>query len=158
MSFMVSITRGTMAMDADKARALKEGYDLVKPRVRAFVTLFYGRLFAAKPELRVMFPASLSFQKEHVARALAMIATHADTLHEIGPHLREIGDRHSCYGVNSEDVTLFRRVLLDTFFLFLPAHWTTDMAEAWEEALEFVESQMIDAMPRGADRAARWAA
>jgi nitric oxide dioxygenase len=51
---------------------VRTSFALVVPIQDAIAALFYDRLFAARPELRRLFPADLSGQKQ---KLMALLAT-----------------------------------------------------------------------------------
>jgi NAD(P)H-flavin reductase len=93
----------------------------------AAMTYFYGRLFAAHPEVRTMFPPAMAAQRRRFYRALCRIA--AGT-HDPGPrldaYLAELGRVHRKFGVRREHYEAFAEALEATFRRYPPdgGRWT----------------------------------
>jgi NAD(P)H-flavin reductase len=93
----------------------------------AAMTYFYGRLFAAYPEVRTMFPPAMAAQRRRFYHALCRIA---GGTHDPGPrldaYLAELGRVHRKFGVRQEHFEGFAEALDATFRRFPPdgARWT----------------------------------
>ncbi|HEY1699994.1 MAG TPA: globin domain-containing protein [Trebonia sp.] len=91
------------------------------------MTYFYGRLFAAHPEVRTMFPPAMAAQRRRLYHTLCRIA--AGT-HDPGPrldaYLAELGRVHRKFGVRQEHYEAFAEALDATFRRHPPdgARWT----------------------------------
>lgn len=83
------------------------------------MTYFYGRLFAAEPEISAMFPAAMDDQRHRFYRALhRMVVTRDDALDD---YLAELGRAHRKFGVRGEHYTAFRTALLAAADRFTPS-------------------------------------
>jgi len=134
------------------------------------MTYFYGRLFAAEPEISAMFPAAMDGQRHRFYRALQQIAvTEDDGLDEF---LAELGRAHRKFGVRTEHYAAFRAALLATAYRFTPPApaapeaGTADEAggedgeraalEAWLAAFDHAAEVMAQAAEEEAARAPAW--
>ena len=82
------------------------------------MTYFYGRLFAAEPEISAMFPAAMDGQRHRFYRALyRIVVTHDDGLDD---YLAELGRAHRKFGVRERHYEAFRTALLAAAYRFTP--------------------------------------
>ena len=133
--------------------AALERYDVVwfrlAPRIDAFTTAFYDRLFLREPAVRRLFPANLREQRLKLADALELAVRSLG--HQIGlvPLLESLGEKHAAYGVTEAHFTLVGEVLIATLERFEGEHWTEATAAAWARAY----AEIASAMQRGLRRA-----
>lgn len=112
------------------------------------MTYFYGRLFAAEPEISAMFPAAMDDQRRRFYRALyRIVVTRDDGLDD---YLAELGRAHRKFGVRKEHYAAFRTALLAA-----AARWTPpgsgprdDWLAAFDQAAEIMASAAEDDAPR----------
>ena len=121
------------------------------------MTYFYGRLFASNPEIRAMFPATMTVQRRRLYAALYRIATGMrvagndsddnDTAETddadagLDGYLEALGRAHRKFGVRPEHHTAFREALEATFRRYPPdaARWTElERAGALHRAAEIM--------------------
>jgi len=81
------------------------------------MTYFYGRLFAAEPEISAMFPAATDGQRRRFYRALYRLVVTRDE--GLDDYLAELGRTHSKFGVRPDHYAAFRTALLA-----VAARWT----------------------------------
>lgn len=116
----------------------------------AAMTYFYGRLFAAEPEIRAMFPAAMAAQRRRFYAALCRIAVAAGTADpELAGYLEGLGRSHRKFGVRKEHYEAFRTALDATFRRFPPdgGQWRDD---EWAGAFGRAAETMIAAAQREA--------
>jgi hemoglobin-like flavoprotein len=74
------------------------------------MTYFYGRVFAAEPEISAMFPAAMNGQRHRFYRALyRLVVTRDEGLND---YLAGLGRAHRKFGVRPEHYAAFRTALL----------------------------------------------
>jgi len=101
------------------------------------MTYFYGRLFAAEPEISAMFPAAMDGQRHRFYRALYRIVVTQDE--GLDGYLAELGRAHRKFGVRERHYEAFRTALLAAAYRFTPpgqATGQTPVAEAPGEAAD----------------------
>jgi truncated hemoglobin YjbI len=101
------------------------------------MTYFYGRLFAAEPEISAMFPAAMDGQRHRFYRALYRIVVTQDE--GLDDYLAELGRAHRKFGVRERHYEAFRTALLAAAYRFTPpgqATGQTPVAEAPAEAAD----------------------
>src|ERR1700677_300473 len=137
----------------------------------AAMTYFYGRLFAAEPEIRAMFPATMAVQRRRFYDAICRIAAPAGdagpvgTAGPVGPvgavdpgvtaYLEDLGRVHRKFGVRKEHYEAFKAALDATFTRFPPdvPRWRPD---TWAEVFDHATGTMIAAEERAAADTPPW--
>ena len=95
--------------------------------------LFYDRLFDVTPDVRALFPADLSAQKQKLMAMLASAITNLHQIHSVMPEIRELGKRHVGYGVTVAHYALVGGALLWAIEHELGEDFTPEMRAAWTE-------------------------
>jgi NAD(P)H-flavin reductase/hemoglobin-like flavoprotein len=131
-------------MSVDPAR-LKASW----ARVLSFGTpvpgFFYARLFLTYPQLRELFPASMSAQQDRLFAALGRIVTGIDDVASALSFAQQLGRDHRKFTVRPEHYPMVGEALLATLEVFLAEEWTPDLAADWATAYRLVSEAMIDA-------------
>src|ERR1700730_19190856 len=78
------------------------------------VAYFYGRLSAETPQLRVMFPAAMDFQRDRLFGALTRIVHTLGTPEDMEPFVCQLGQDHPKYRVQPAHYPAARADLLAT--------------------------------------------
>ena len=114
------------------------------PIKEAAAQLFYARLFNRYPEVRVYFKGDM---RDQGSKLMAMIDTAVgsiDRLESLRKPLREMGQRHSDYGVRQEDYPKVAESLLWTLEQGLGDDFTDEVRGAWTEVYDRVSAVMLD--------------
>jgi NAD(P)H-flavin reductase/hemoglobin-like flavoprotein len=111
---------------------------------------FYSRLFTAVPEVRQMFPLSMSAQRDRLVTALGFTLSNVDDLERLAPYLQELGRDHRRFGVVADHYGPVGDALLATLGDFLGRDWTVELAHDWADAYALVASTMIAAADEAA--------
>jgi serine/threonine protein kinase len=114
----------------------------IRPRTDDLYVHVYDQLFAAKPELRALFPDDMAQQRAKLAAALQLVVENLRAPEHIVTVLEELGNRHVAYGANAEHLTTLGRVLLSSLELFDPMPWDDATREAWASAYGSVSLAM----------------
>ncbi len=130
------------ALDASFARIASSG--------EKAVAYFYGRLFAATPRLRGLFPAAMDYQRDRLLCALLQITQRLSNRAALSEYLAQLGRDHRKYGVQAEDYPAVGEALLATFAKFAGDQWTPAAAEGWAATYQ----QAADIMKAAAEEAA----
>ncbi len=124
---------------------VKDSFRKVVPIADQAAALFYARLFELDPELRQLFRGDM---REQGRKLMAMIATAVaalERLDAIVPAVRELGRRHSGYGVSEEHYATVGAALLWTLERGLGAEFTPAVREAWTTTYSLLANTMIEA-------------
>jgi NAD(P)H-flavin reductase/hemoglobin-like flavoprotein len=131
-------------------------FDLVTRAGDKPVAYFYGRLFAANPELRAMFPAAMDAQRDRLFRALTRIVHGASQPRATEAYLCQLGLDHRKYGVQARHYPAVGRALLATLAKFAGPQWTPAAEAAWAAAYERASQLMTAAARESAQHSPAW--
>lgn len=106
------------------------------------MTYFYGRLFAAEPEIGAMFPAAMDGQRHRFYRALYRIVVTRDE--GLDDYLAELGRAHRKFGVRKEHYAAFRAALVAAASRFSGPGAADDWLAAFDRAAEVMASAAED--------------
>ena len=125
---------------------VRSSWARILPIKEAAAELFYARLFNRHPEVRPYFKGDM---REQGSKLMAMIDTAVgsiDRLDILRTPLREIGQRHSEYGVRLEDYPKVAESLMWTLEQGLGDDFTDEVRAAWTEAYKRVSAVMIEGL------------
>jgi NAD(P)H-flavin reductase len=128
----------------DEAR-LKENFAYVAAYGDELALFFYSHLFLAHPELRAMFPVSMSVQRDRLLGALGRIVSDVSSHESLVPFLRGLGRDHRKFGTVAEHYPAVGESLLATLAHFSGTAWTPDLAADWAEAYGLIAEVMSGA-------------
>jgi NAD(P)H-flavin reductase/hemoglobin-like flavoprotein len=134
-------------------RRLKESFARVAAHGDEVVLFFYSHLFLAHPEVRDMFPVSMSVTRDRLLNALGQIVSDVSNLDNLVPFLRELGRDHRKFGATAEHFPAVGRSLVAALAHFSGDAWNDELARDWIQAYTQVASVMIAAARQ--DEAAR---
>jgi eukaryotic-like serine/threonine-protein kinase len=130
-------------MQEESIALIRGSYAQIAARLEGVVARFYELLFQREPGLRVMFPADMSRQREHLATAIAIVGRNIADLEALEGPLAEMGARHHSYGTRPEHYILVREALLEAMAGAMQELWTPRHTAAWREALNTVSVAML---------------
>ncbi|WP_236008914.1 globin domain-containing protein [Actinomadura physcomitrii] len=137
---------------------LKEGFARLENSSDKAMSYFYGRLFAANPRLRALFPVALDAQRDRFFHALNRIVWSQDNPDDLACHLARLGRDHRRYGVTAEHYAAVEDALLATLRVFARDVWSPRAEEAWTNAYRSAAAAMAEAAERDAGAPPWWAA
>lgn len=135
---------------------IEETFAIVSRAGDKAVAYFYGRLFAENPQLRVMFPASMDYQRDRLFRALTRIVYTMGRPEEMESFVCQLGQDHRKYGVLAEHYPAVGRVLLVTLRKFAGDAWTESAETAWTDAYQRAAGLMTAAAVAAAEHSPPW--
>ncbi len=124
------------------AVAVAESFARVVPELDRFTVELFQRLFAARPDLRGLFPASMDSQRAKVAHALRLTLEGLHEPERLVPALEDLGRRHRDFHVPASGYEAFAGVLLETLRVFRPGEWNDSLEQAWTRAVAFITGTM----------------
>lgn len=117
--------------------AAKQGLD-------ALVADFYRRLFELEPSLRPLFATDLSDQKKKLLTMLVSIVGLLDQPDKLIGAARVLGQRHTGYGVSTDDFEVVGDALLGALAAAVGDDaWTYERQEAWQRLYGKLAQEMI---------------
>ncbi|GAA2403188.1 FAD-binding oxidoreductase [Actinomadura vinacea] len=137
-------------------RIIKESFTWLEPIADDAIAYFYGRLFAAEPRLRALFPPAMDLQRDRLFRALTAIVWSMDNPGALADRLGRLGRDHRRYGVLPEHYPAVGAALIATLRRFGGAAWTPEAEAAWTAAYRTAAEIMIAAAERDAAHAPPW--
>jgi NAD(P)H-flavin reductase/hemoglobin-like flavoprotein len=138
------------------AALVKESFAQIEPAADKAMAYFYGRLFAASPAMRALFPLAMDRQRDRFFRALARLVWSLDSPAELAAFLGQLGRDHRRFGVTARHYPEFTDALLATVREFTGPAWTDELAAAWQAALDMVAKTMLEAAGADARLAPSW--
>lgn len=116
--------------------------------------LFYGRLFELDPSLRTLFKGDMKEQGRKLMAMINVAVAALDKLDTIVPAVKDLGRRHSGYGVKPQDYGTVATALLWTLEKGLGDAFTPPVKEAWTETYMVLAQTMQAASARAPEPAA----
>jgi hemoglobin-like flavoprotein len=127
------------------AALLKESLVLIGDRAPQLIAAFYQDLFTARPDLRPLFPADLTAQRDKLLTAIVGLAHHYHHPGQLRPALAELGRRHVRYGAQPAHYDAVGSCLLAALRATLGPAWTDQYQAAWTRAYNFTATTMQQA-------------
>ncbi|MGW1341399.1 globin domain-containing protein [Kribbella sp. NPDC002412] len=138
------------------AYALQRSWDRVSEHGEQVALYFYSHLFVSHPDVRSMFPLSMSGQRDKFFSALGRIVSHADQLENDAAFLQHLGRDHRKYAVVAEHYNAVGASLCATLKHFLGPEWDEDLAADWTAAYQVVARIMVEAAETSSESTPDW--
>lgn len=140
-------------MDTER---LKKNFEQVAQYGDQVPLFFYSDLFLRAPEVRELFPVSMSAQRDRLVGALARIVSEADSLDSLVPFLQGLGRDHRKFGALAGHYDVVGASLLFTLAHFSGDAWSDELAADWQAAYTLVAQVMTDAAQQDAQEHPPW--
>ena len=114
--------------------AIRETFAFVANAGDKAVAHFFAWLFVRHPELRDLFPAAMTEQRERLFQALVRIVDSLTTPDELATYLAQLGRDHRKYAVEPWMYAPVGEALLTTVRAFSGSAFTRPPEEAWTQA------------------------
>lgn len=135
-------------MTPNEIACVKAGWAKLIPIAEQAASLFYSRLFATHPELRLLFKGDMDEQGRRIMGMIHSTVMALDDPAAMAPRLRASGARHASYGVKREDYDKMGDALLWTLEQLLGQDFTPESRAAWVS----VYQDLARTMREGAER------
>jgi len=130
-------------MIAERRQLVIESWKLLAPNGAEVGAAFYRKLFEIDPSLRPLFAGvAIAEQSLKFATMLELIIEWLDVPEKLVPILKQLGERHTKYGVQDEHYGKVGTALLGTLEEKLGDKFTIDVRAAWTEAYVLISSLM----------------
>ncbi|MGH3364615.1 MAG: globin domain-containing protein, partial [Nocardioidaceae bacterium] len=136
--------------------ALKDSWELVAKSGDDVPLYFYSHLFLSHPDLRAMFPISMSGQRDKLVGALGRVVSNVDQLDEVTPFIQQLGRDHRRFSVRPEHYNAVGASLLATLKQFLGASWSDQLAADWAAAYGVIARVMVEAAEESSENSPAW--
>ncbi|WP_327583830.1 FAD-binding oxidoreductase [Nonomuraea sp. NBC_00507] len=134
-------------------RRIKDNFELVAKYGDAVPLYLFSDLFLRAPELRQLFPLTMSNQRARLMTALGHAVEHAGDLPEITPYLHRLGRSHRKYGAEPEHYAQWSVSFVAAMRRFSGPMWDAELEREWQAFLGEITQGMIEGA--GQDAATR---
>jgi len=124
---------------------LRESFARVTNHGDELPLFFYSDLFIKHPEVRDLFPVSMTTQRGRFVNALMKIVSQVDRIGELTVFLQGLGRDHRKFGAAIEHYDAVRGSLMATLEHFSGPAWTPELAADWHEAYDLIGAVMLAA-------------
>jgi NAD(P)H-flavin reductase/hemoglobin-like flavoprotein len=138
------------------AYALQRSWDRVTEYGDQVPLYFYSHIFVSHPEVRSMFPLSMSSQRDKFVSALGRIVSHADQIENDAAFLQHLGRDHRKYAVVAEHYNAVGASLCATLKHFLGSEWDEELAAHWTAAYQVIARIMVEAAETASESSPDW--
>ncbi|MBP1179172.1 methyl-accepting chemotaxis protein [Methylobacterium sp. PvR107] len=142
--------RATYTISSSQVTLVRETFAKVQPIADTAADLFYDRLFEIAPQIRTLFPESMTEQKHKLMAMLALAVANLDKPEALASAVRDLGQRHISYGTQEAHFEAVGSALLWTLERALGADFTPDVRRAWTETYDVVAGLMKTSFARAA--------
>ncbi len=136
--------------------ALQNSWDKVTRHGHDVPLYFYSHLFVSHPEVRSMFPLSMSGQRDKFVSVLGRVVSHVDRLEHDASFLEHLGRDHRKYEVVTEHYNAVGASLFATLRHFLGDDWDEDLAADWAAAYQVIARIMVEAADTSSETSPDW--
>ena len=135
---------GEKQMTPEQVALVQESFAKVAPIADQAAIMFYDRLFELAPQVKVIFPADMTEQRQKLMATLAVVVNGLSNLQSVLPAASALAKRHIAYGAKPEHYPVVGSALLWTLEKCLGDAWTPEVAEAWTVAYGTLSTSMIE--------------
>ncbi|NLE81716.1 MAG: oxidoreductase [Rhodococcus sp.] len=139
-----------------KTAALQASWGKVVEVGEPAIQYFYSHLFLSHPEVRDMFPVSMTAQRDRFFAALGHIITNVESLPTDRAYLEQLGREHRRFGVVAAHYPAAGASLMATLARFLGPAWTPELRREWESAYGVVADIMVSAAEASKSSTPAW--
>ncbi len=140
-------------MTPQQIRLVRDSFAKIAPSHEAVSARFYENLFRIDPSLRPMFRGDLRAQGVKLIVALATVVRALDNMGPLLDALRDLGRRHTGYGVEPKHYESVGSALVETLEECFGPAFNAPMREAWIAAYAAVSGTMMSGVAEPAKAA-----
>ncbi len=129
-------------MTAKQADLVRLSFRQLGPTADRAATLFYNRLFAASPEIRMLFKGDPELQRQKFMHTLQMMVGSLDRMDVLLPEATELGHRHMQFGVLNAHYYVVGQALIEALREELSGFWNAETEAAWQELYKLLARAM----------------
>jgi hemoglobin-like flavoprotein len=129
-------------MTATQRRLVRQSFELLREDARAFMLLFYGKLFEMDPSARRLFHNDIALQGRKLMDMLAEVVNSLDDFQSLHPRLADLGRKHASYGVRPEQYETLTSALLWAMAQELEGNFNSATKEGWRLAMSAISEAM----------------
>jgi hemoglobin-like flavoprotein len=132
-------------MNEQEIRLVRQSFERATRFGPHFAATFYAELFAIDPSIRPMFSGDMIVQGQQLVGFLRYLVEGIANPAAILPAARELGVRHTAYGVEARHYPMVQTALLRTFRHELGVEFTPETRTAWIAAYKLLADTMCEA-------------
>jgi len=130
-------------MIPERRQLVIDSWKALSPNSREVGAMFYRRLFEIDPALRVLFDGAVMEQQiQKFTAMIDLVVGWLDMPERLVPALKQLGERHTKYGVADEHCSKVGTALFGTLEEGLGERFTPELRGAWTEAYVLISSLM----------------
>ena len=130
-------------MISQRRQLVIDSWRTASPNAESVGTICYRRLFEIDPNLRRLFAGTaMEHQIQKLTTMLDLIVRWLDAPERLVPALKQLGERHTKYGVMDEHYAKVGTALIGALEEGLGDKFTPEVRSAWTEALILISSLM----------------
>lgn len=133
-----------MQVDLQNLERIKSSFPLIFNHKSEIAARFYDRLFRDAPEVRAMFRADMTSQKEMLATVLTILAKASFEQHKVEEIVMRLARSHSVLGISAAQFRLGEAALSEAVADVVGHQLAPDVLVAWQVAIRRVIDTMID--------------
>jgi NAD(P)H-flavin reductase/hemoglobin-like flavoprotein len=137
---------------------LKESWTTVEDRADDLANSFYARMFLAEPDLRELFPVSMTEQRRRMLEGLVEALGTVDDPDRFVSLMAGLGRNHRRFHVEPEHYAVAGSALLGALREYSGQHWCIEYDQAWRDAYDAMAGHMLAGSQRDRRRPPFWAA
>ena len=131
-------------MTSKEIELVKASWANVVPISNLAAELFYGKLFQIDPALKCLFPENLEEQGKKLMMMINTAVNGLDSLEQIVPAVKALGQRHADYGVVDAHYDTVGEALIWTLGQGLGDRFTDEVKNAWLNTYTLLAGTMKD--------------
>lgn len=129
-------------MTPEQRTLVQTSYQRLVPLADTAAQLFYSRLFELDPSLRALFKVDFQDQVAKFVDMIRLVVAELNYPERVGATLRELGVRHTGYGVADEHYDTVGQSLVWAIEKALGKEAGPEVKEAWTEFYHLVGTTM----------------
>ncbi len=134
----------TLPITAEQVALVQQSWPEVFPIRETAATLFYDRLFALDPSLRLLFPADMAAQGSKLFETLNAVVFQLDDLATLDRLARALGRSHAGYGATAGHYRTVRDALMWVLQGSLGVRFDAALQAAWAAAYDRLAAAMLE--------------
>ena len=139
-------------MTLEQIRLVQESYRKILPVKEITAERFYARLFQLDPSLRALFKSDMKEQGKKFVDMMDLVVGGLNKFEEdVVPIVRELGARHSTYGVKPQHYQVLKQALLGALEEVLADDFAAETRQAWAATYDLLAQAMIELPSAPAD-------
>lgn len=133
--------------EMDLQLELQDSLYLLLQDEESFAQIFYKKVFDKAPFVKALFKNNMQDQGRLLTHMLGGIVYALSRPEHLIMGLKKLGSNHQRYGVKKNYYPVVKEALMETIPEVLGEHYKPKIADAWNQALDFI----IDNMKKGAE-------